>query len=93
MRRAFEYVAGRAARRGVKTLYLFLDEVTSVRGWWRVVKYYIDAGLLHKAVITATGSSTVGLVKTPERFPGRRGSGRDVVRYAVLPAARLLTCH
>jgi predicted AAA+ superfamily ATPase len=82
MRRAFEYVAGRAARRGVKTLYLFLDEVTSVRGWWRVVKYYIDAGLLHKAVVTATGSSTVGLVKTPERFPGRRGSGRDVV---VLP--------
>jgi predicted AAA+ superfamily ATPase len=82
MRRAFEYVAGRAARRGVKTLYLFLDEVTSVRGWWRVVKYYIDAGLLHKAVITATGSSSVGLVKTPERFPGRRGSGRDVV---VLP--------
>jgi predicted AAA+ superfamily ATPase len=56
--------------------------VTSVRGWRRVVKYYIDAGLLHKAVITATGSSTVGLVKTPERFPGRRGSGRDVV---VLP--------
>jgi len=82
MRRAFEYVAGRAARRGVKTLYLFLDEVTSVRSWWRVVKYYIDAGLLHKAVITATGSSTVGLVKTPERFPGRRGLGRDVV---VLP--------
>lgn len=82
MRRAFEYVAGRAARRGVKTLYLFLDEVTSVRGWWRVAKYYIDAGLLHKAVITATGSSTVGLVKTPERFPGRRGLGRDVV---VLP--------
>jgi predicted AAA+ superfamily ATPase len=79
MRRAFEYVAGRAARRGVKTLYLFLDEVTSVRGWWRVVKYYIDAGLFHKAVVTATGSSTVGLVKTPERFPGRRGSGRDVV--------------
>ena len=73
MRRAFEYVAGRAARRGVKTLYLFLDEVTSVRGWWRVVKYYIDAGLLHKAVITATGSSTVGLVETPERFPGRGG--------------------
>ena len=93
MRRAFEYVAGRAARRGVKTLYLFLDEVTSVRSWWRVVEYYIDAGLLHKAVITATGSSTLGLVKTPERFPGRRGSGRDVVRYAVLPAARLLTCH
>ena len=33
-------------------------------------------------MITATGSSTVGLVKTPERFPGRRGSSRDVV---VLP--------
>jgi len=82
MRRAFEYIVGRSARRGVKTLYLFLDEVTSVRGWWRVLKYYIDAGVLQRAVVTATGSSTVGLVKTPERFPGRRGAGRDVV---VLP--------
>jgi len=45
-----------------------------------VVKYYIDAGHLHKAVATATESTTVGLVKTPERFPGRKGSGRDVVR-------------
>jgi len=82
MRRAFEYVVGRSMRRGVKTLYLFLDEVTSVRGWWRVLKYYVDAGSLRQAVITATGSSTVGLVKTPERFPGRRGGGQDVV---VLP--------
>ncbi|ABL88538.1 conserved hypothetical protein [Pyrobaculum islandicum DSM 4184] len=82
LRRALEYVLGRATRRGAKTLYLFLDEVTSVRGWWRVLKYYIDVGALERAVVTATGSSTVGLVKTPERFPGRRGNGRDVV---VLP--------
>ena len=28
LRRAFEYVVGRAARRGVKRLYLLLDEVS-----------------------------------------------------------------
>lgn len=82
LRRAFEYVVGRAARRGARRLYLLLDEVTSVKGWWRVLKYYVDAGVLDKAVVVATGSSTVGLLKTPERFPGRRGGGRDVV---VLP--------
>ncbi len=82
LRRAIEYVVGRAARRGAKRLYILLDEVTSVRGWWRVLKYYVDAGVLDRAVVVATGSSTVGLLKTPERFPGRRGAGRDVV---VLP--------
>ncbi|AFA38809.1 putative ATPase (AAA+ superfamily) [Pyrobaculum oguniense TE7] len=82
LKRAFEYVVGREARRGVKRLYLLLDEVTSVRGWWRVLKYYVDTGVLDRAVVVATGSSTVGLLKTPERFPGRRGLGRDVV---VLP--------
>nr|WP_258870414.1 ATP-binding protein [Pyrobaculum aerophilum] len=79
LRRAFEYVVGRAARRGVKRLFILLDEVTSVRGWWRVLKYYVDTGVLDRAVVIATGSSTVGLLKTPERFPGRRGGGKDVV--------------
>ncbi|MGB9704126.1 MAG: ATP-binding protein [Pyrobaculum sp.] len=81
-REAMHWVLARAEARGVGRLYIFLDEVTSLRGWWRVVKFYIDSGALERSVVTATGSSAVELLKTPEKFPGRRGSGRDVV---VLP--------
>ena len=47
-----------------------------------MLKYYVDSGVLDRAVAVATASSTVGLLKTPERFPGRRGLDRGVV---VLP--------
>jgi len=65
-------------RRGVKKAYFFLDEVTSVGEWWRVLKFFIDAGDLRRDVLTLLGSSTVGLIKAPERFPGRTGHGRIV---------------
>ncbi len=62
--------------------YMFLDEVSSVDGWWKVIKFLIDRGMFENDVITVSGSSTVNLVKIPERFPGRRGNGKNVV---VLP--------
>jgi len=69
-------------RRKVETAYIFLDEVTAIEDWWRIVKYYIDRGDFSRDVITVSGSSTVGLIKTPERFPGRVGMGTET---AVLP--------
>ena len=64
------------------TCYLFLDEIGSVLGWWRVIKGYIDLGVFKNDVVTLTGSSTLRLRGEIELFPGRRGYGRDVT---VLP--------
>jgi predicted AAA+ superfamily ATPase len=84
--REFRDVLGELIRekekRNVKTAYIFLDEVTSVEGWWRTVKFFVDSGDLSRDVVTVLGSSTLGLIKAPERFPGRVGGGKTV---AVLP--------
>ncbi len=62
--------------------FIFLDEVTSVNDWWRVLKGYIDMGIFKNDVITITGSSSIKLRGEVELFPGRRGKGRDIL---VLP--------
>ncbi len=64
---------------GVKSSYIFLDEITFVHEWWRAVKARIDDGSLSNDVITVTGSSRLELLKQKEMFPGRRGFGKDVV--------------
>jgi predicted AAA+ superfamily ATPase len=64
---------------GVKTSYIFLDEVTFVDGWWRAVKSRIDDGSLLGSSVTVTGSASIELLKQREMFPGRRGHGVDVV--------------
>jgi predicted AAA+ superfamily ATPase len=56
--------------------------VTAVEDWWKIIKYFIDRGDFSRDVITVSGSSTVGLIKIPERFPGRVGWGTET---AVLP--------
>ena len=68
--------------RKVQSAYVFLDEITAIEDWWRIIKYYIDRGDFGKDVITVSGSSTIGLIKIPERFPGRVGWGTET---AVLP--------
>ncbi len=60
---------------GHRTSYIFLDEVTSVRGWWRVVKGHIDLGVLAEDVVIVTGSGSLKLAGDVELFPGRQGHG------------------
>ncbi len=64
---------------GVKRSYIFLDEVTFVEDWWRPVKARIDDGSFGRDVLTVTGSARLDLLQQRERFPGRRGRGKDVV--------------
>ena len=66
----------------VKTSYIFLDEVTALDEWWRIVKGYIDMGVFRNDVITVSGSSSLRLKRVAELFPGRRGMGKEVL---VLP--------
>jgi len=63
---------------GVRTSYLFLDEVTSLKGWWKVIKGYVDAGFFSRDVLVVTGSSSLRLRGEVELFPGRMGEGREV---------------
>jgi hypothetical protein len=62
----------------VKNSFIFLDEVTNLKEWWRILKSFIDAGMFQEDVITVTGSSTLRLLKQAESFPGRRGKGKDI---------------
>jgi predicted AAA+ superfamily ATPase len=81
-RNIVEYILVEKRKRGVETCYIFLDEVTAVEDWWKIIKYFIDRGDFSRDVITVSGSSTVSLIKIPERFPGRVGWGTET---AVLP--------
>ena len=62
----------------VGNAYIFLDEVTSVREWWRIIKGYIDLGAFEDDVVTITSSSSLKLRGETELFPGRRGKGKNV---------------
>ena len=62
----------------IKNSYIFLDEVTAIKEWWRIIKGFIDSGILSNDVITVSGSSSLRILKHKEAFPGRRGFGKDV---------------
>ena len=77
-REALVYYLGMKEKERLKESYVFLDEVSYLDGWYRIVKGLIDMGELGNEVITATGSSSVNILKHAESFAGRRGTGRDV---------------
>jgi hypothetical protein len=61
--------------------FIFLDEVTSLREWWKIIKGYIDLGVFKNDVITVSGSASMKLKGEIELFPGRRGKGSDLIVY------------
>jgi predicted AAA+ superfamily ATPase len=69
-------------REKIDSSFIFLDEVTSLENWWKVIKAYIDMGVFENDVITVTASSSIKLKGQVELFPGRRGKGKDIL---VLP--------
>jgi predicted AAA+ superfamily ATPase len=65
-------------RNGVKSSIIFLDEVTGLEGWWRILKGYVDLGLLERDALVLLGSASFRFEGFSEAFPGRRGMGRTV---------------
>ncbi len=67
-------------RKKLGSAFIFLDEVSLVRDWWRALKFLIDrGGELRNDVVTVTGSISLTLGRHFETFGGRRGgSGRTV---------------
>ncbi|RLG51183.1 MAG: ATP-binding protein [Thermoproteota archaeon] len=67
---------------GIKSSYILLDEITFPEEWYRAIKAMIDDGLLARDILVLSGSASLEVRRDIERFPGRRGGGRD---YRLLP--------
>jgi len=60
-----------------KRLYIFLDEVSFVSEWQRAVKALVDRGELKNSTVLLTGSSSIDLLYSSERLPGRKGKFKN----------------
>ncbi|MBI2607178.1 MAG: ATP-binding protein [Deltaproteobacteria bacterium] len=56
-----------------KVKRLFIDEITSIQNWEKVIKRMIDGGRLRDVLIVTTGSNASDLRRGAERLPGRKG--------------------
>lgn len=65
----------------IRNSYIFLDEITYVDEWWRAIKSRIDQKKFAKDIIYISGSTSIEILKAKERFPGRRGNGRDIIYF------------
>jgi predicted AAA+ superfamily ATPase len=66
-------------------LFIFLDEVSSVKDWQKGIKYLVDAGMLENCTVILTGSHSLDIRKASERLPGRRGAVSQVLDKVLLP--------
>jgi hypothetical protein len=65
----------------IRSSLLILDEITFVEDWWRSIKARVDRRVFEKDVVIVTGSTSIEVLKEKERFPGRRGYGKDIYFY------------
>ncbi|RLE77073.1 MAG: hypothetical protein DRJ44_02905 [Thermoprotei archaeon] len=55
-------------------IMIFLDEVSSLKGWQEVIKVLYDDGSLSNVILLATGSHSLDIKKSSEVLAGRRGN-------------------
>ncbi|MBC7092065.1 MAG: ATP-binding protein [Nitrososphaeria archaeon] len=65
----------------IEKAYIFLDEITFPREWFRAVKWNIDMGNFKNDILYLTGSLSMFVKEEIETFPGRRGKGKDFIMY------------
>ena len=68
-----KFVNARRLDEDSERLYLFLDEVSSVKGWQKGIKFLFDKGSLRNTTIILSGSHSLDLRVSAEQLPGRRG--------------------
>lgn len=66
---------------GVKNSVIFLDEITFVEDWWRMIKARIDRKMFKNDAVMTMGSVSMEILKKRENFSGRRGYGKDLYFY------------
>jgi len=57
----------------IKIKRIFIDEITAIPDWQRVIKRLADAGELANILLITTGSKATDLRRGFERLPGRKG--------------------
>jgi predicted AAA+ superfamily ATPase len=65
--------------------YLFIDEISSVKGWEASIKHLSDTGKLQNMMVLLTGSHALDLKKSTERLPGRRGGKNESLNKILMP--------
>lgn len=66
-----------------RRLFILLDEISFVKEWQRSLKHLADQGRLRNASVLVTGSSSLDLLFSSERLPGRRGAIKNPDRLAL----------
>lgn len=65
--------------------FLFIDEISAVRGWQKAVKHLADLGRFEDCTLLVTGSHTVDIQQSLELLPGRRGDASSKLDLTLLP--------
>jgi len=73
-----EYVKFKRAN-NISSSFIFLDEITYPREWYRALKSRIDRGDFRNDVLVVTGSLSMSAKREIETFPGRRGGGKNLL--------------
>ncbi len=75
-----------------RNIIRFLDEVTSLNEWWKVIKVLIDSDEVLNDAITVTGSSSLKIKGDIELFLGRTGKG-EVIEVLLLSFKQYIEVH
>lgn len=75
MRNAINYFLD--INREAENVFMFLDEITTIKDWNLELKYLWNSGITKKVNMVATGSSGVALRKKGELLPGRGLEGNE----------------
>jgi len=66
-------------------LYIFLDEISTVKNWQNTIKYMYDLGKLEKTTLILTGSHSIDIKYASEKLPGRRGDAAITYDKVLVP--------
>ncbi|HII53306.1 hypothetical protein COT30_02000 [Candidatus Micrarchaeota archaeon CG08_land_8_20_14_0_20_49_17] len=64
-------------------VFIFLDEISSVRDWQKAIKLFVDIHGNGNIMIMLTGSHTIDIKNSTERLPGRVGEREHVQTHKI----------
>jgi hypothetical protein len=65
-------------------IYIFLDEISSVKEWQKSIKLFVDINGNDNMTVILTGSHTIDIKNSTERLPGRVGEKEHIPTHKVL---------
>ena len=65
-------------------IFIFLDEISSVKDWQKSIKLFIDTKGNNDLTMILTGSHTLDIKSSAERLPGRVGEKEHIPTHKIL---------